>query len=71
MAEDTVTTPSADADNTEPATAAPDTAAPDTAAGSDSGARKVREGLVVSNKMEKPPWSPSSSGSVTPSTASS
>jgi small subunit ribosomal protein S17 len=58
MAEDTVTTPSADADNTEPATAAPDTAAPDTtapdaAAGSDRGARKVREGLVVSNKMEK------------------
>ncbi|TPW13400.1 MAG: small subunit ribosomal protein S17 [Acidimicrobiaceae bacterium] len=58
MAEDTVTTPSADADNTEPATVAPDTAAPDTtapdaAAGSDRGARKVREGLVVSNKMEK------------------
>ena len=59
MAEDTVTTPSADADNTEPATVAPDTAAPDTtapdtaapdtAAGSDRGARKVREGLVVSN----------------------
>lgn len=53
MAEDTVTTPSADADNTEPATTAPDTTAPDTAAGSDRGARKVREGLVVSNKMEK------------------